>query len=251
MPLQVPPVFTAFLCILFAVLDVRNLAIAQQTLAVAGNTDVEDSLPHGAEDSDLEIARHASAVPREQCFPLESLPEASRALSKRLLLRTLDSESLFTLVGDLKPISEGFFSTWFEVEPAETVELSDVRLALSAWKCGEHFEAGLLPFQNLRENQRYASAWIASRPALDSMLKRHSGYFGGLGITERSTAGELLLRIEGSKQRDERWRGFGLAFGYPDFAIDFFVNAGMHYAETGEFVERDFRHYPTHSRAKG
>ncbi|MEM6471472.1 MAG: erythromycin esterase family protein, partial [Planctomycetota bacterium] len=107
------------------------------------------------------------------------------------------------------------------------------------------------PFQNLRENQRYASAWIASRPALDSMLKRHSGYFGGLGITERSTAGELLLRIEGSKQRDERWRGFGLAFGYPDFAVDFFVNAGMHYAETGEFVERDFRHYPTHSRAKG
>lgn len=45
------------------------------------------------------VPRHANAVPRQECFPLESLAKEDRSLSERLLLDALDSEALYTLVG--------------------------------------------------------------------------------------------------------------------------------------------------------
>ncbi|MEM0926871.1 MAG: erythromycin esterase family protein, partial [Planctomycetota bacterium] len=197
------------------------------------------------------VRRHVDAVPRNECFPVESLPESSRRLSQQLLLDALDSEALYTFVGDLKPISEGFFRTWFQLEPVDTQELESVRAAMSSWKCGDCYDAGVLPFQNSRGGERYASGWIASRSAVREKLKQHAEFFGRLGMTVDSDAESLLLRIEGADQPGERWRGFGLLFGYPKRAVDFFVRAGMHHATTGEFVERDFRNFPTHSGSSG
>lgn len=197
------------------------------------------------------IRRHADAVPRESCFPLESLPEPSRDLSRKLLLEALDSEALYTLVGDLKPISEGFFDTWFEVEPADASELSETRRAISAWQCGKHYSTGVLPFQFLRGGRRFASGWIASQPALAAKFQQHDEFFARLGMTPESTAEAVLLRIDGARDIAERWRGFGLVFGYPEWAVEFFVRAGTHYQNTGEFIERDFRNYPTHDRKTG
>ncbi len=197
------------------------------------------------------IRRHPEAVPRDKCFPVESLPESSRSLSKSLLLDALDSEALYTIVGGLKPVSEGFFDTWFQVEPTDASKLAEVRAAVSAWQCGNHFETGVLPFQSLRRGKRFAAAWIASRPALAQKISEQPAYFGSLGIAKDISAEAVLLRIEGADRMAERWRGFGLVFGYPQRAIDFFVQAGVHHADTGEFIERDFRNYPTHARAAG
>lgn len=72
-----------------------------------------------------------------------------------------------------------------------------------------------------------------------------------MGLTENTSALAALLAIERSSKREDRWRGFGLLFGYPKDAIDFFVLAGTHQATTGEFVERDFRNFPTHDRKTG
>ena len=215
-----------------------------QSLQAQSNAEVQPTQPQ-------QISRHPQAVPREVCFPIEKLSEESGKFSRKLLLDALDSEALFTLVGELKPISEGFYDTWFQVEPVDVSSLTAVRTAMSAWQCGEHYECGILPFQNLREGERFASAWIASRPALARQLETQVQFFGRLGITNESTADALLQRIEGAKDRAERWRGFGLAFGYPEQAVEFFVRAGVHHATTGEFIERDFRNYPTHARATG
>jgi len=151
------------------------------------------------------IQRHPQAVERDRCFPLEKLSESTRDLSKRLLLDALDSEALYTLVGDLKPISEGFYGTWFQVDPGEVAELSEVRDAIAAWQCGGHYETGVLPFQNLREGSRYASTWIAIRPALKKKLIEQADFFAGLGMHPESPAEAVLLRIEGAKQMAERW----------------------------------------------
>ena len=40
-------------------------------------------------------------------------------------------------------------------------------------------------------------------------------------------------------------------FGYPEYAIDFFVEAGVHQRTTGEFIERDFRQIPTFTSQSG
>ncbi|MEM9827027.1 MAG: hypothetical protein AAF958_10585 [Planctomycetota bacterium] len=122
---------------------------------------------------------------------------------------------------------------------------------MSAWRCGDCYECGVLPYQRLNEKERYASAWVARRSAFDAKLKQCTNFFGGLGLSDDAAVEAYLLRIEGADRRDERWRGLGLLFGYPDHAVDFFVDAGMHYTTTGEFVERDFRNYPTHSSDVG
>jgi hypothetical protein len=41
----------------------------------------------------------ADGVPRAQCFPVEKLPPALRAKSEEMLLKALDTEALYTLVG--------------------------------------------------------------------------------------------------------------------------------------------------------
>ena len=212
---------------------------------------LQTTVDHPSTKSVSLIQRHARAVPLASCFPIDGLSDESEKLSRKLLLDALDSEALYTIVGDLKPISEGFFDTWFRVDPADTTELSKVRRAMSAWQCGDYYESGILPFQHLREGERFASGWIASRPAIKRMLDEHGDFFGRLGMTGESTAEAILLRIEGADDIAERWRGFGLVFGYPQPAIDFFVRAGVHFSTTGEFVERDFRNYPTHARSTG
>ncbi len=63
------------------------------------------------------IVRHAEAVPRLECFPLETLDSESMAHSAELLLAALDREPLYTLVSGIKPVSEGFWSSRFRVSP--------------------------------------------------------------------------------------------------------------------------------------
>ena len=50
-------------------------------------------------------AASRSGVPRAECFPAANLPAELRAKSEEMLLRALDNEALYTLVGGLKPMS--------------------------------------------------------------------------------------------------------------------------------------------------
>lgn len=197
------------------------------------------------------IKPHEEAVPRESCFPLEKLSPDVRDLSEKLLLTAMDREALFTIVGGLKPVSEGFWTSRFRVSPPDTSEIEQVQLALSAWSCGNLFSADTMTFDNLIDGERHVSAWIAHRPTLRRLLVQKGDYFGRLGLTQLEEPEVVLLSIERSTDPGERWRGFGLMFGYPDFAIDFFVRAGLHQAKTGEFIERDFRSYPTFDNKSG
>lgn len=197
------------------------------------------------------VSRHQQAVPAAECFPVEMLSEADQKTSRNLLLKALDSEALFTLAGAVKPVSEGFYSTRFRVEPPESAELEDTRRAISAWRCGDALASGILVFEQSTEGSRFASGWVAHLPSLRTVLTENQQYFGQRGITAETGAETVLLNIERAGNPDERWRGFGLVFGYPRFAIDFFCRAGLHQRETGEFIDRDFRHYPTFSRTTG
>lgn len=202
--------------------------------------------------SNTSAPRHPDAVPRDQCFPLESLTEKEhRELSEKLLLDALDSEAIYTIVASVKPVSEGFWSTRFRIQPPNTTDLDRVQAALSVWVCGEVFQADTIVFENLIEGERHASAWICNRPALTSLVASQHEYFGRLGVSPQENPEVVLLSIERSQLREERWRGFGLVFGYPEYSIDFFIRAGKHQAETGEFIQRDFRSFPTQAGKTG
>lgn len=197
------------------------------------------------------IRRHPAAVRREDCFSTAGLSLEDAARSEQLLLAALDSEALYTLIGDLKPVSEGFFQASFPVNPPVLDELQWVKRVLANWKCGTEIEAGALVFGKLQKGERYFSAWVARRSPLDSTLNQQSEFFGTLGLSSVERSEVVLLSIERAETPGDRWRGFGLVFGYPQDAVEFFVRAGNHQAETGEFVQRDFRNYPTFSRETG
>jgi hypothetical protein len=197
------------------------------------------------------IVRHPDSVRREDCFAIESLPKELQKLSKKILLDALDSEALYTIVGGIKPVSEGFHSFFIEATEPDGDELARIERAMTAWQCGGCFEAGILPFDHLFDGKRYVSAWIAKRSSLAGAVRNEEAWFTKMGLTENTSAQAALLAIERSSSREDRWRGFGLLFGYPKDAIDFFVLAGTHQATTGEFVERDFRNFPTHDRKTG
>lgn len=195
--------------------------------------------------------RALDAVPRNDFFSTESLDGKAKLLSEELLLKALDSEAFYTLVGQLKPVSEGFWGGYFSVDPADLTEIEQVRAALRSWNVPGMFFADVLVYESLQYGQRYASAYVIHVPSLKNLIERESDFFARWGITVNTPPGEIMTTIERTRQPDDRWRGFGLVFGYPKYAIDFFVTAGMHQRTSGEFVERDFRQVATFAGRSG
>lgn len=197
----------------------------------------------------LETAK--GAVGREQFLSLESLDESTKQFSKELLLKALDGEAFYTLVGQLKPVSEGFWGGYFSVDSLDLAEVERVRAAVRAWNVPDLFYADVLVYELIQQGQRYASAYVVHIPSLKKLIEDKKEFFGRWGITADTPPSEIMMAIERSRQPDDRWRGFGLVFGYPEYAVDFFVAAGMHQRTTGEFIERDFRQIPTFSSKTG
>ncbi len=197
----------------------------------------------------------ANGVPRAQCFPTEKLPPALRAKSEELLLKALDSEALYTLIGGLKPMSSGVASFKFAVKQPDLREIEEARQALAAWRCGDELFADVRHFAQTYEDSktkeltRAAEAVVLNLPALAAVVSKYADYFGPFGLTPHAHPMEVLMAIEYS-QPGPRWRGYGYLFGFPPYAVDFFVNAGESEKQTGKFVERDFLSIPTFGAEK-
>lgn len=206
----------------------------------------------GLQPSSVELLNpNAGAIERGEFFSLDSLDESTKRLSEELLLKALDGEAFYTLVGQLKPVSEGFWGGYFSVDSLDLTEVERIRTAVRAWNEPDLFYADVLVYETIQNGQRYASAYVVHIPSLKKLIVDKKEFFGRWGITADTPPSEIMMAIERSQQPDDRWRGFGLVFGYPEYAIDFFVAAGMHQRTTGEFIERDFRQIPTFSSKTG
>jgi hypothetical protein len=185
-------------------------------------------------------------VGRAQCFPAAELPPDLRARSEEMLLRALDNEALYTLVGGLKPMSTvGSTFTFVVDDPKVDVSgIAERRRLLSVWRCGGDILADARVFRAINDGKRSVSSEVFFRPAIDAVLSRHAAFFAPLGLTPGSHPMEILTTIEWS-ERGPRWRGQGYLYGYPDYAVDFFVAAGESEARTGQFVPRDPIRVPT------
>jgi hypothetical protein len=185
-----------------------------------------------------------------ECFPTERLPADLRARSEALLLEALDSEALYTIIGGLKPMSSGFASFKFSVEKPDLAQIEETRRMLSVWRCGDMLYADVQHFaamyddEKTKEKIRFAEAVVFNRPALAGRIGQYPDFFAPYGITPNAHPMEVLMTIEHS-QPGPRWRGLGYLFGFPLYAVDFFVTAGEEEKRTGKFVERDFYSIPT------
>jgi len=217
--------------------DTPNLSLAQESAPSVVNQ--------------LTIKFPNDAVPRNDFLSTELLSDKARLLSEKLLFQALDGEAFYTIVGQIKPVSEGFWGGYFPVDHADLSEINEVREALRPWNVPGLYFADVLIYESIQYGQRYASAYVVHLPSLKRIIEHQSDFFARWAITSSTPAAEVMMAIERSRQPDDRWRAFGRLFGYPEYAIDFFVAAGMHQRMTGEFVERDFRQIPTFGSRSG
>jgi len=191
-------------------------------------------------------AERRPGVSRSECFPADRLPADARAKSEEILLKALDNEALFTLVGGLKPMSTVGTTFRFPVDTPDAEPVAERRRLLSVWRCGDLIFADARVFRAVNDGRRSASSELFDRRALDALLVRQAAFFAPLGLTRGTHPMEVLTAIEWS-DRGPRWRGQGYLYGYPDYAVDFFVESGEAEARGGPFVARDPVRVPTYA----
>jgi hypothetical protein len=180
-------------------------------------------------------------------IPLQAVEPIS---ADALVLKLLDSEALYTVRGPIKPISEGFWHLRFPEAESTTPEIEHVRRTLNAMFDQASFATGVHVFAKAHDGKKYVAAFIAHRPLVRGIVLKYPKVFEPLGVTFTTEPLEILNRVDRAGDAT-RWRAYGLLFGYPGEAVDFFVEAGLRQKSTGVFVERDFRHIPTFASKQG
>jgi hypothetical protein len=192
----------------------------------------------------------AQALFPSECFPIERLPAALRPKAEEVLLKLLDSEGLYTVIGGMKPMSGGFVSLSFSTEKPDTAKLDELRQVLGALHCGPRLRCDLLVFHAVNSGKRYAEAVAFYRPAVSTLTRTYESYFAPLGATPHADPLEIALIVE-NLDGAPRNRGLGYLYGYPKPAVDFFVAGQEEYAVTKKITPRDFRQIPTFGRETG
>ncbi len=193
---------------------------------------------------------------RANCFPYERLSPDKRQYAEELLLKALDSEALYTIVGGIKPMSSGFatFSTTAS-EPrdeklrserqATLAKMDMAREIFALWHCGDtDLHADLHHFARVFDGKRTSEAVVFDRRSTAKLVTERAAFFQRWAITASSHPLQLLYAVEYA-DGPSRFAGYGYLFGYPDHAVRFFVNASVEEEITGKFVERDFYSIPT------
>ncbi|MGV3618843.1 MAG: hypothetical protein ACO1SV_26255 [Fimbriimonas sp.] len=182
-------------------------------------------------------------VPRAQCFPVEELPPALRPKAEAMLLKALDSEALFTVVGGLKPMSSGWVSTRFAVDKPDLREAEEMRRILRTFRVGDELSASLTPFWRVYDGQRYLDGAFFHRRSMSETVRRHADFFGFYGVTPSSSGEQIVAAFE-TDATSRRNFGYGVLFGYPHHAVRFFVEASESQRKDGKLVPRDFLSIP-------
>lgn len=233
----------------------------------------------------------AQGVSREECFPLQKLSPELRVKAEALLLKALDDAALYTFVGQLKPMSSGFLPFQatsalpsIEIAEAEAVvkelgakpqdqltgpekgrlstakaaverrdalaRIDETRQILKHWRCGDEIFADVQHFTRLYDGKRFFDAFVMSKPRVRRMLSEKAAFFSRWGITANSHPLEILYAVD-SDTSNAREGGYGYLFGYPDYAVRFFVAANEENQFSGQFVARDFISIPAYARETG
>ncbi len=207
-------------------------------------------------------------APQQTVQPRTSEPEATYQyfLIDSILQYGLDHEALYTMWGDIKPMSS-LVSFSFPIANADTVSsvrrdivnreeqgvwldrLYEIQQALNKVSLPD-LRFIMSPYRASYSGDRIMQVNVIRVSALDSLLKAQESFFGQFGLIPGTDPAIVLNTIE-FNDRYERLRGYGYLFGYPDYAIDFFVKAFHESDSTGEFVERNFFQIPVYSNEEG
>jgi len=201
-------------------------------------------------------------LPRKHTVKLTNL---EKSLADSLLAHALDHEALYTLADTLKPMSSirllrlGFAKDSNYVDGWSTVVTNDslLRLAESYHRVCSALSKGdwlflTIPFERTEKKIRNMEVYVIRRSVFARTMQRHASFFGQWGFTP-STAPATVVSVVEYERKLDRYRGYGYLFGYPDHAVDFFVEAARRQDmdSSHHLVARDFHAIPVFAAERG
>lgn len=174
----------------------------------------------------------------------------------------LDNEALYTLLGDLKPMSS--LATFrYPIANDDSTKNADAKI-LDSTIHGKYLDRlqtivnainkanladlqlVLIPYKSPQKKNRILQLSVVRKSSLDKLLKDKEEFFGQFGLVPGTDPAVVVSTIE-YNDKFERWRGYGYLFGYPDHAVDFFVNSFLQAGTTAKSFERKAFRIPTYA----
>jgi hemoglobin-like flavoprotein len=188
-----------------------------------------------------------------------------KALADSVLAYALDHEALYSLADTIKPISSVKLlrfalakdSTMKDGDAIITTEDSLLQIVEAHQKVCKaltkgDFEFILIPFNHTEKSMRNMEIYVVRKSRLASVLKTHTTFFGQWGFTPSTNPAVVLTAVE-FETRLDRNRAYGYLFGYPSYAVDFFVESTKTQQTDPDkkLVPRDFFPIPVYAGNRG
>lgn len=183
-----------------------------------------------------------------------------------ILQSALDYEALYTLLGNIKPMSSVRHYR-FPLANNDSVKQTSANV-VDREKHGRHLDRlyaiqqavnrldfpdlkfVLVPYKSTQDTIRMVQLSVVRVSSLDSLLRAREDFFGQFGLVPGADPATVVSTIENA-DRYERYRGYGYLFGYPDYAVDFFVEAAVESAKAKKTLPRKFFQIPVYAREAG
>ncbi|RNC66161.1 hypothetical protein [Proteiniphilum sp. X52] len=183
-----------------------------------------------------------------------------------ILQYALDYEAIYTLLGNIKPMSSVKLYR-FPLANTDSLKQTSANI-VDREKQGTYLDRlyavqqavnrldfpdlkfVLIPYKSVQDSIRMIQLSVVRMSSLDSLLQAKEEFFGQFGLVPGADPAVVVSTIENA-DRYERYRGYGYLFGYPDYAVDFFVEAALESSKTKKTLPRKFFQIPVYAREAG
>lgn len=186
-------------------------------------------------------------------------------LADSLLAYALDHEALYTLADTIKPMSSVKFLRYaiakdsimqdgdaVVIQNDSLINLIDQFNTVCKELSNDTWQFVMVPFQRTEKNMRNLEIYVIRKDAFANKIKQYQSFFGQWGFTPNTNPAVVLSVIEYETKWD-RNRAYGYLFGYPAYAVDFFVEANkMQQADVNKkIIPRNFFAIPVFAGNQG